>query len=183
MSTFKFSDVLDAAVDVGKPIDDGVYNAVVTKAEATTTKKGKLAFKVSSKVTEGPKANTPITQWVNFSPESPVALGFFKRDMKGYGASPEYLATDPDPQEVADRLVGSLVEITVKARDEESSFVNVADVKYLGKSGENNMVPNVAAVAPSPAPAPAPAAPAPATPTPVAAEPTASPGAPNNWPI
>lgn len=154
-----FSEALKSSLAPGNVLDDGVYDVEVKKAEPTTTKNGKLSFRLGLKVLSGPHANAGFTHRITYSPENPTALGFFFRDMAGFGVTQERFAEDPDPKQLASELVGNRARVTVRAKDPNSPFTNVEDVEYLGDASNPAEAASLTASAPAPSAGQAPASP------------------------
>lgn len=168
MATSSWSDLLDNAEGGPTPVPAGKYEVIIDRATAKKTTKQKSMFSVMFKVRGGPHDGHPIWSNMTVSPESPVALGIFFRQMDTLGLTAEYFAQNPTDEQVAAALVGRCANITVELGDWNNTPKN--EVKGISRSAG-------AAATAIPAPAPAPI-PAPAAPAPVASAPVAAPVAP-----
>ena len=148
------------------------YDLKVIAAEAKNTSGGKTMFKITTEVTSGPYAKRRV--WANLvvSPENPVALNIFFRQMAAIGIGKDYFATNPSDHNVAESLVGKEFRGQVVIRQYQGEDRNdIKQYSRLNRTSESEPVaptipaassssapPAPAGVAPNPAPAPPPAA-------------------------
>ena len=162
MASVPWSDLMANAEGGPTPIPAGEYETVVDKATAKKTSKGKDMFSVKFKVVGGPHDGHVV--WSNFtiSPESPVALGIFFRQLNALGLDGEFFGAGPSPEAVAGALVGRRARLTLEVGEYQGQAKN--EVK--GVKPSTSAVPaapgSAATVDPvvPPAPAEAPSPPA-----------------------
>lgn len=147
------------------------YDLKVLTSEAKSTSGGKTMFKLTTEVTSGPYKGRRI--WANLvvSPENPVALNIFFRQMAAIGIDKQYFATNPSDHNVAAELVGKEFrgQVVIKQwqgedRNEIKSYSRLARTEtsangpahQAAEPSAANTPPAPAGVAPAPAPAPAP---------------------------
>lgn len=150
------------------------YDFVVIEAKATATTKGKTMFKLTNEIISGPYAKRRV--WANLvvSPENPVALNIFFRQMAAIGVDKSYFATNPSDSNVAETLVGKTFRGQVVIKQWQGEDRN--EIKSYSRLNRTEVsstppVPPTAAASPTsspPAPAGVAPAPAPAAPPPVA---------------
>ena len=149
------------------------YDLKIIAAEAKNTSGGKTMFKLTTEVTSGPYQKRRV--WANMvvSPENPVALNIFFRQMAAIGVDKSYFATNPSDHNVAETLVGKEFrgQVVIKQwqgndRNEIKQFSRltrtesstVAPPNPIAQPSAPNTPPAPAGLAPAPAPAPAPTA-------------------------
>lgn len=151
-------------------IPAGEYTAEVTKAQYVTTGGGKHAIKITLRVTEGPEQGTVIFDQQTWSPESPVAARIFSQTLTRLGAPVEWIKTArPSWEEIAERILGSVVNITTTVRQfNGQDQANVSYRRLLNGQATPEAPPQLGAPAQQPQaqaqqqPAPLTAVPAPA---------------------
>jgi hypothetical protein len=195
-----WQDLLDDAGGAGgdfETLPDGDYDFEIVKSEALQTKNGKTMYKIQAKVENGP--NKGKTVWNNFviSPESPVALNIFFRQMNVLGLDRNFWSSDPSDHQVAAKLMGTRFRgqvITKSFNGQESNEIKQFYTARASQPGPGAGGPAVAAPAPgapafaAPPPAAAPPAPAPAPavappPAPIQQAPAAAPPVPAAPPV
>lgn len=141
----------------GGLIEPGDYPAVpVTATGDKPTQTGKPMIKVKYKVDAGPAAGTTLYNQYVISPESPVALGIFLRDMSAHGITEDYLRTNPSTEDVAERImsIGARVMLTVDHSTYRQKLQN--NVQYVnpaaGGQGASFAPPPPVASVPAPVP-------------------------------
>ena len=149
------------------------YDLRVIAAEAKNTAGGKTMFKITTEVTSGPYVKRRV--WANLvvSPENPVALNIFFRQMSAIGIDKSFFATNPSDHNVAEALVGKEFrgqvvikqyqgedrnEIKQYSRLSRTESSTVAAPNAVPAPSPTSAPPAPAGLAPAPAPAPAPAA-------------------------
>jgi hypothetical protein len=156
MASAAWADLIKAAEDAGfSLIPNATYDVKVAAAEAKTTAKGKDMISLKYEITTGPHAGRKVSNNFVISPESPVALGFFFREMKAMGLDHAYFGANPAMNAVAANLVGKTCRIELGTKmwnGEERNEV----VKVLAPAGGVAPSP-MAAVAPQPQPVAQPA--------------------------
>lgn len=113
MGSLNFKELLGNA-ETQKVIPANDYDAVVDRVDVRESGKGKTMFAVMFKVEGGPNNGAPVWTNLTISPESPVALGIFFRQMAALGLDADYFAADPLPTKVAEDLKGALAKIKVE---------------------------------------------------------------------
>lgn len=163
MSGFSFADLQKVADEAGFAlVPNGTYEAVVSKgAKAVKSQNDKDMIKVAFDILPGQPAKGKVfTQFV-LSPENPVALGFFFRNMEALGLNREYFASNPSMEQVAAALEGRTARIEVSTREWNGSDRNEVKSVKPSKTSAANGAPTLAkpagvpSITPSAAPAPA----------------------------
>lgn len=177
--------LLDGAKSVPSfnPLPDGDYLVEISKSEVAPTSKGEVMFKYQAVVQAGPHAKRVL--FGNIVIPAPTAekhaqrAAFLLRDLKALGFADEYIATQPQPQDLSNALVGRQFTAAVTTREYQGrTSNNINRIKPASAAGmvagvspapvpagaPTGYAPAPAAVAPAPAPAPAPAV-APAQPS------------------
>lgn len=170
-----WADLAEQAGDTGfSALPPADYDMKIIEAKAQNTSGGKTMFKLTTEVTSGPYAKRRV--WANLvvSPENPVALNIFFRQMAAIGIDKSYFATNPSDSNVADTLVGKEFRGQVVIKQWQGEDRNeIKGYSRLTRTETSATAPAPAAAAPSsPAAPPAPAGVAPA-PAPAAAPPAA----------
>lgn len=157
---------------IPKILPNGKYTAVVKRAVAGTTNNGKGKIVVTLEVVEGPEAGSEVVEQLTWSPESDTAARIMSGALAVMGATPEWVRENrADLSDVADYVIGSLVEISTKEDEWNGQPRNrVSFLKNLGQSAgsakaQQEQAVDLAASAPivaTAAPAAMTAAPAPA---------------------
>jgi hypothetical protein len=170
MAAISFSDLLAAAGDAGfSLLPNGPYDVKVFAVEAKKSGKGKDMFAIQYEILTGPHMGRKIKNNMTISPESPMALGFFFREMKAMGLPAEFFQTNPTPQVVAATLVGKVCRIEVgkgSFNDEERDEVKkvmpplggAAAAPVMAAAPQPKAQPKAQLVAQTPPPAPVPVA-------------------------
>ncbi|QEM41601.1 hypothetical protein SEA_FORZA_166 [Gordonia phage Forza] len=171
-----WAELAEEAGDTGfTAIPEGDYDLKIESAEAKQTGNQKTMFKLTSVITSGPYAKRKI--WANLvvSPENPVALNIFFRQMAAIGIAKEYFATNPSDSNVAEALVGKEFRGQVVIKQWQGEDRNeIRNYSRLNRTETSSTGPAPTAAQPSPTNAPpAPAGMAPA-PSPAAAPPAAA---------
>lgn len=105
------------------------YNVDVAKATAVKTKNGKDMIKVQFKVQDGPHKGTNVFTNLVVSPESPVALAIFFRQIAALGGG-DILEADGSMEQAAAAIVGSKATVKVVIGEYQGSPKNeVKDIK------------------------------------------------------
>lgn len=167
MAAVDFRDLLAAAGDAGYSLlPNGPYDVKVFAVEAKKTGKGKDMFAVQYEITSGPHMGRKVKNNMTISPDSPMALGFFFREMKAMGLSIEFFQTNPTPQAVAATLIGRVCRIEIgkgSFNDEERDEVKrimppvggVASPPPVAAAPQPKAQPKAQPVSQTPPPAPA----------------------------
>lgn len=117
MATFSWGDLRQAADEAGfTTVPAGPYAVSVKTAEAKKTGTGKDKISVRFTINTGPMSGKSLFNDFVISPENGTALGFFFRHMKAMGLGPDYFATNPALEKVAQDLVGRSCEADVGIR-------------------------------------------------------------------
>lgn len=148
------------------------YDLKIIQAEAKQSGTGKTMFKITAEVTSGPYAKRRI--WANLvvTPDNPVALNIFFRQMAAIGISKDFFATNPSDHNVAEALLDKEFRGQVVIKQYQGEDRNdIKSYSRISKTADSAPVPPTtpkasspsappapAGVAPNPAPAPAPAA-------------------------
>jgi hypothetical protein len=143
MSEFDFGAEYAAFGDDLKGVSfDGEYDMLVKKVTPGTSPKGKQMFTVTLAFTSGPNKakDRTVSDRLYWSPESETAARIFAANLKVMGASQEWvMANRPSPQEIADRMTGTIVSVRLKP--DEFNGQATTRVNYLktvsAKSGDN----------------------------------------------
>lgn len=111
--------VADAG-DTGKsfePLPDGVYDFVIEKAEHRRSASEKDGYNITANVETGPYKKRVVfnTFWV--SPDSPVALGIFLRQMAVLGLDSEFFSKEPSDDQIVAALAGKRFRGGVKTSE------------------------------------------------------------------
>lgn len=152
------------------------YDLRIIDAEAKNTSTGKTMFKITTEVMSGPYAKRRIWANLTVSPENPVALNIFFRQMAAIGIDKSYFATNPSDHNVAEELKGKTFrgqvvikqwqgedrnEIKSYSRTTNTESSSVGPTPQTAAPSPTNAPPAPTGVAPSPQPAAAPPAAAP----------------------
>lgn len=159
--------LLDQAKDSGvtldrSPVPPARYALKIVKAEATTSSNGNLMYKVTAEVQNGPHAGRYIFENITLTENTGT---WFLRKMNALGADEAFFRTNPEPQQVADRILNAFFEGEVEVEPARGNYEPKNRIaKWFRPSTGGAAAP---AAGPAPAaystPAPAPqAAPAPA---------------------
>lgn len=168
MGAVNFNDLLAAAGDAGfSLLPNSTYDVKVHEVEAKKTVKDKDMFAIVYEVLAGPHGGRKVRNNMTISPDSPIALGFFFREMKAMSLTAEYFQTNPTPQAVAAALVGKVCRVEVGTEMYNNEDRNVVK-KVLPPVGGVAAAP-VRAAAPQPVQAQPKAQPAVKTPPPAPA--------------
>jgi hypothetical protein len=147
------------------PLPDGDYELKVTEAEATFSQNGKQMWKITTEILVGPHAKRKVWDRLVVTEGNPKAARMLFDKFIALGLGPEFFATNPLPEQIANVLVGRVFRASVGTTVYNGTTRNEFK-RYLPPAGAGSAAPMaapVAAAAPAPAPAPAPAvAPAPA---------------------
>jgi hypothetical protein len=166
MAAISFTDLLAAAGDAGfSLLPNGPYDVKVFAVEAKKSGKGKDMFAIQYEILSGPHMGRKIKNNLTISPESPIALGFFFREMKAMGLAAEFFQTNPTPQVVAATLVGKVCRIEVgkgsfnnEERDEVKKVMpplgGAAAAPVMASAPQPKAQPKAQPVAQTPPPAP-----------------------------
>ena len=170
-----WADLADQAGDTSfTALPEADYDLRIIESKAVNTAKtGKTMFKITTEVTSGPYAKRRIWHNLVVSPENPIALNIFFRQMAAIGIAKEYFATNPSDHNVAAELVGKEFRAQVIIKQYQGDDRNeIKQISRLSRTETSTAGPPPAPAAPSPAsappaptgvaPAPAPAAPPPA---------------------
>jgi uncharacterized protein DUF669 len=132
------------------------YDLKVIKSEATQSGSGKLMYRVTHEVINGPYLGRKVFDQIVVVPDNPTALSIFFRKMGAMGIDKQFFAQNPSDHQVAEALLGKTFRGQVAIR------------QYQGQ--DKNEVKNYAPLtAQQPAAPPVPPQPtAPATPQPAA---------------
>jgi hypothetical protein len=183
MPVQSWGDLLKEAGEAAKafePLEEGIYDFIVAKAEAKTAKSsGKKMYAIQGKVETGPRTNRVVFNNFVISPESGAALDFFFRDMAVLGLPRQFWEGNPTDEQITQQLTGKRFSALVKQREWPEGSGKITNEmsgispSRLGGAAAAVPAPGLAkpAVATA-APVAAPPAPAPA-PTVVAAAPVA----------
>lgn len=195
MVAIEWGKLLEGAKNVPSfdPIPEGNYDVLITKCEVQPTSKGEVMFRYQATVQSGPHAKRIL--FGNLVIPSPTAekfdqrSAFLLRDMKALGFATEYLATNPQPGDMAAAMLnrGFTAKVTIREYQGKTSndisrilpagagggglFGAVATAPVMAPPAAAPTAAPVApapAATPAPAPAVAPAAVAPVTPPPPA---------------
>lgn len=177
-----WGDLLNDAGGAGDsydPIPTGDYDFVISQADATQSQNGKTMYKIRAKVESGPHADRLVFEQFVVSPENPVALSIFFRQMGVLGLGRDFFASDPADHQVAEALLGKRFRGQVVIKTWQGQEKNEIKQFFTAVSGAlgNGTTPGAAPAVPAAAPAPAAAAP-PAAPAPAPAPAYAAPAAP-----
>lgn len=163
--------LLDQAKDSGvtldrSPVPPARYALKIVKAEATTSSNGNLMYKVTAEVQNGPHAGRYIFENITLTENTG---SWFLRKMNALGANEAFFRTQPEPQQVADRILNAFFEGEVEVEPARGNYEPKNRIaKWFPASGAGAPVaggPAPAAYstpAPQAAPAPQQTAPAPA---------------------
>ncbi|AKJ72598.1 hypothetical protein PP301_gp124 [Gordonia phage GMA2] len=171
-----WADLAESAGDTGfAALPAADYDLKIIASEAKNTSGGKTMFKITCEVTSGPYEKRRIWSQLVVSPENPVALNIFFRQMAAIGISKEYFATNPSDHNVAEQLVGKEFRGQIVIKQWQGEDRNeIKSYSRLSRTETSSVAPPNATAAPTPAntpPAPTGVAPAPA---PAAAPPAAT---------
>lgn len=106
-------------VQAGKemePVPKGSYDAYVDSADATQTQTGKLMYKLKLKIDGGPSNGRILWNNITLTTDNPMALAMFFRNMDAFGLGKEFFATNPQPDVVAEQLIGRRVRVVIDHR-------------------------------------------------------------------
>lgn len=167
--------LLDQAKDSGvtldrSPVPPARYPLKVVKAEATTSSNGNLMYKVTAEIQQGPHAGRYIFENITLTENTG---SYFLRKMNALGANEAFFRTQPEPQQVADRILNAFFEGEVEIEPARGNYEPRNRIaKWFPATSAGAPAPAVGgpapaaystpAPAPQAAPAPAQAAPAPA---------------------
>jgi hypothetical protein len=112
-------------------VPKGKYTVRVKKAEATTSGNGKLMYKLTLEIINGPKTGSTLWTNVVLTVDNPKAVFMFFVNLQALGISKEYLKQDPAPvpATVAAKMVNAVIEIEVDHKPWQG--VDREDVKIL----------------------------------------------------
>lgn len=143
--------LLDQAKDSGvtldrSPVPPARYPLKVVKAEATTSSNGNLMYKVTAEVQQGPHAGRYIFENITLTENTGT---WFLRKMNALGADEAFFRTNPEPQQVADRILNAFFEGEVEVEPARGNYEPKNRIaKWFRPSG------NGAPAAPATGPAP-----------------------------
>ena len=126
-----FITLIESAGAGFEPIPNGSYSALVQQAEVSQTSNGKLMFKLTWQITEGPYANRKVWSNMVVSPESPPALGIMFKHMAALGLDAEFFKAGPSPDQVANAMNGKGATLVVDQREWNGEIRN--EVKNIVK--------------------------------------------------
>lgn len=173
MTGTSWADLKGNASEGPTPVPAGPYDVFVEGAEATSTKTGKVMFKIRLKIYGGPYDGKTIFTNQTVSPESPAALGMFFRFMEAFGIDVvTQFPGDPESTKhaIAAALVGRYANVTVAIKTDDYGTKNeVKSAKPYGGVAAAVPAAPAAPVPPAPPAAPVPPAAPPAPPAPAAA--------------
>ncbi|QGF20314.1 hypothetical protein SEA_SIXAMA_164 [Gordonia phage Sixama] len=167
-----WAELAEEAGDTGfTAIPQGDYEMKVIQSEAKQTGNQKTMFKLTCEIQSGPYKSRRV--WTNLvvSPENPVALNIFFRQMAALGIDKSYFATNPSDSNVAEALKDKLFrgQVDIKKyqgedRNEIKSFSrytateasSAAPAPTAVQPSPTNAPPAPTGVAPAPQPAPTP---------------------------
>lgn len=127
-----WSELQEQAAIAFSALPAGEYGVVVTEATAVESKNGKPMIKVKLRVQDGAHAGRVVFNNFVVSTDNPTALGFFFRNMKAFGLDATYFAGNPTMPEIADRLLGIPVIVTLGVRTYQGEEQN--EVKTIRPS-------------------------------------------------
>lgn len=119
MAAFDWASLMEQSGGDFEILPVGSYAAQVAKAEATTSRNGKLMFKTTFQIIGGEHNGRTIINNIVLSPESPNAVRAFFINMQNLGISAEFLKASPapEPPQIAAKMVGAQVMISVIHRE------------------------------------------------------------------
>lgn len=130
MTTINWAALRQTADDATKPLPDGDYNVVVTKATAANAAtSGNPMIKIMLEVEDGPKSGRSLFHNLNLTPDSGFALNIFFRALTAFGLSDQYFEQNPTIEQIASDIVGRRACATVGTRTWQGQERN--DVKNL----------------------------------------------------
>lgn len=165
------------------PLPEGNYEVKITKCEVQPTSKGEVMFKYQATVQSGTHAKRVL--FGNIVIPSPTAekfdtrSSFLVRDLKALGFAQEYLATNPQPADMSNALVGRAFTAKVTVREYKGRPGN--DISRILPAGVGSAG-AFGAVAPAPVTGGAPVPPASAVPPVTSAPAPAAPASPAETP-
>lgn len=179
-----WGDLLNDAGGAGdsyEPIPTGDYDFVISQADATQSQNGKTMYKIRCKVESGPHADRLVFHNLTVSPENPVALSIFFRQMNVLGLGRDFFAGNPADHQVAEALLNKRFrgQVVIKTwQGQEKNEIKQLFTAVSGALGNGAPTPGPAAAPPAPAPVAAAPAPPPAAPAPAPSPEYAAPAAP-----
>lgn len=127
MTQFDFASLYGQADTSNQLVDEGVYDAVIEKAEFGRTKDGtKGQWTIAARISTGQFAAAKLTQTLTISPENPRALGIMFRHLGALGvpvppAQPFWMLGWSEDQ-VAQFMTGKPCQIAVKHDEYEGTM-------------------------------------------------------------
>lgn len=94
-------------------VPDGDYNVKIIDAQATNATTGARMFKVKVEITEGPNVKRRVSTNLVVSPENPMALAIFFRNMENIGIGADFFAQNPSPDAVASVMLNRPARVKI----------------------------------------------------------------------
>lgn len=157
--------LIEESKDAFSILPKGKYTVKVEKAEATTSSTNKLMFKIVFKVIAGPRTGSTLFNNITLTQDNPKAVFMFFQNLSALGIPETFLKSDPkpQPQQVAQKMIGAVVEVDVDHRPYQGvDRENIKSMTAVSSNGAPSFGPSAGISAPAGLPTPT-VAPAPAT--------------------
>jgi Protein of unknown function (DUF669) len=118
LSSVPWGQLKKAAEDATKPVPDGWYDLVVTKATVVTASTGSPMIKVVLNIETGPHADRPQFDQFVLSEDNALAMAIWFRQFAAFGlpADAYFAVRNPSLAQVAEDLLGRHVRAKIGTR-------------------------------------------------------------------